>query len=59
MEILFKNKKDYISHHALFDKKTYENDLKDLSFTFIELKKFPKVHISDLSTNDRKMVLFF
>lgn len=37
---IFANKPHYISHHILLDKNTYDHDLKDFSFTFIELPKF-------------------
>jgi predicted transposase/invertase (TIGR01784 family) len=39
---LFPSKPDYLSHHATLDKKTYEQDLKDFSFSFLELPKFNK-----------------
>ncbi len=56
---IYKNKKDYISRHKIMDEKTYENDLKDFSFTFIELEKFPKKSISSLKTNIEKWCYFF
>ena len=37
---MFPNIKDYISTHSIRDNKTYENDLRDFSFTYIELPKF-------------------
>lgn len=40
--ILFPNKLAYKSDHITFDKTTFEHDLKDFSFTFIELPKFKK-----------------
>jgi len=40
--VMFPNKKDFISIHKIMDIKTYENDLTDLSFAFIELPKFKK-----------------
>ncbi|WP_349967816.1 Rpn family recombination-promoting nuclease/putative transposase [Wolbachia endosymbiont of Armadillidium arcangelii] len=40
--ILFPNKLAYKSDHVTFDKITFEHDLKDFSFTFIELPKFKK-----------------
>ncbi|WP_265041468.1 Rpn family recombination-promoting nuclease/putative transposase [Wolbachia endosymbiont (group B) of Melanostoma mellinum] len=40
--ILFPNKLAYKSDHITFDKITFEHDLKDFSFTFIELPKFKK-----------------
>ncbi|WP_333024147.1 Rpn family recombination-promoting nuclease/putative transposase, partial [Wolbachia endosymbiont of Pentidionis agamae] len=38
--ILFPDKTAYKSDHITLDKITYEHDLKDFSFTFIELPKF-------------------
>src|SRR5262249_2957981 len=32
--IMFPNKKSYKSDHVILDKQSYENDLKDFSFTF-------------------------
>ncbi len=46
--IMFPRKKDYKSDHIILDKKSYENDLKDFSFTFLELPKFHK-KIDELS----------
>lgn len=40
--IMFPNKKGYKSDHVILDKESYENDLKDFSFTFIELPKFDR-----------------
>lgn len=37
---LFPEKEEYLSHHVVLDKKTLEHDLKDFSFSFIELPKF-------------------
>jgi len=39
---MFPKKKDYKSVHVVLDDKTYETDLKDFSFTFLELPKFKK-----------------
>jgi len=41
-ETLFPNKKEYLSHHIILDKNSYEHDLKDFSFSFLELEKFNK-----------------
>ena len=41
------------------DKVTYENDLQDFSFTFIELPKFKKTKISELSNIIDKWCFFF
>jgi len=40
--IVFPNKKLYKSDHITLDKETLEHDLKDFSFTFLELPKFHK-----------------
>src|ERR1700722_2042639 len=47
--VMFPNKKDYKSDHVILDKKSHENDLKDFSFTFVELPKFNK-DVDHLST---------
>ena len=39
---IFPYKEDYKSEHAILDKKTQENNLDKLSFTFIDLVKFDK-----------------
>lgn len=39
---LFPDKKEYLSHHVILDKNSYEHDLKDFSFSFLELGKFTK-----------------
>ncbi len=39
---MFPKKKGYKSDHVILDKDTHENDLKDFSFTFLELEKFTK-----------------
>ena len=56
---IFPKKAEYISHHVILDKKTYENDLKDFSFSFIELKKFPLDKIEQLTTIIEKWCYFF
>ncbi|MDR3623816.1 MAG: Rpn family recombination-promoting nuclease/putative transposase [Chlamydiales bacterium] len=56
--IMFPNKEYFKSDHVILDKKSYENDLKDFSFTFVELPKFHKT-IDDLSTMLDKWVYFF
>jgi predicted transposase/invertase (TIGR01784 family) len=57
--IIFKDKIEYKSDHVILDKKTYEHDLKDFSFTFIELPKFTKNNISDLENIVEKWCYFF
>jgi len=51
--ILFSKKKEYKSIHLLLDKKTYEHDLKELSFAFIELPKFTKQEHELVSAEDK------
>lgn len=56
--IIFPNKKGYKSDHITLDKDSHENDLKDFSFTFIELPKFNK-DIEHLSNMTDKWSYFF
>ena len=39
---MFPDKQEYKSDHVILDQQTHENDLKDFSFTFLELPKFKK-----------------
>jgi len=57
--ILFPNKPEYKSDHVTLDKKTFEHDLKDFSFTFIELPKFPKTQEDQLENIVEKWCYFF
>jgi predicted transposase/invertase (TIGR01784 family) len=57
--IIFKEKKEYKSDHVILDKNTYEHDLKDFSFTFIELPKFTKTKTEDLNNIIEKWCYFF
>ncbi|MGI2262403.1 Rpn family recombination-promoting nuclease/putative transposase, partial [Candidatus Cardinium hertigii] len=57
--VIFPDKKDYLSNHVILDSKTYERDLKDFSFTFIELPKFNISCIEGLSTIIEKWCYFF
>lgn len=56
--IIFKDKICYKSDHIILDKESYGHDLKDLSFTFIELPKFKITNI-DLLTNIVEKWCFF
>ena len=56
--IMFPEKQDYKSDHILLDKKTLEHNLKDFSYTFIELPKFTKT-IDELDTFTEKWCYFF
>ena len=55
---IFPNKKGYNSVYVTLDQKTYARDLKDFSFTFIELNKFNKT-IDELETYEDKWCYFF
>ncbi|WP_353273404.1 Rpn family recombination-promoting nuclease/putative transposase [Wolbachia endosymbiont (group A) of Agelastica alni] len=57
--ILFPDKLAYKSDHVTLDKVTYEHDLKDFSFTFIELPKFPKTKEDQLENIVEKWIYFF
>jgi predicted transposase/invertase (TIGR01784 family) len=56
--IMFPKKKEFKSDHVILDKKSHENDLKDFSFTFLELPKFKK-GIDELSNITEMWVYFF
>ncbi len=56
--IMFPKKKHWKSEHVILDKDSYEHDLKDFSFTFLELSKFQK-SIDELSTISDKWMYFF
>lgn len=55
--VMFKNKAAYKSDHVLLDKQTHEHDLKDFSFTFLELPKFNK-SLDQLETMVEKWTYF-
>ncbi len=57
--VLFPNKSGYKSDHIILDRKNYDHDLKDFSFTFIELPKFTKKEPSELETLIEKWCYFF
>jgi predicted transposase/invertase (TIGR01784 family) len=56
---LFKKKKEYLSHHKVTDVCTRENDIKGLSFSFLELSKFRKKNVGELETNIERWAYFF
>jgi predicted transposase/invertase (TIGR01784 family) len=56
--VMFPNKAYYKSDHNILDKRSGENDLKDFSFTFVELPKFNK-NIDDLTDIVEKWCYFF
>ena len=55
---MFPNKANYKSDHVTLDRDSYENDLKDFSYTFLELEKF-NVPIDQLKTMAEKWAYFF
>ncbi len=57
--VMFPDKDAYKSDHVIMDKVTHEHDLKDFSFTFIELPKFNKIDPEDLKTYEEKWCYFF
>ena len=56
--IMFPDKKRYKSDHVILDRESHEHDLKDFTFTFIELPKFKKT-IDKLSSIEEKWCYFF
>jgi predicted transposase/invertase (TIGR01784 family) len=56
--IMFPNKKHWKSEHITLDKDSYEHDLKDFSFTFLELPKFHNT-IDELPTLEEKWMYYF
>lgn len=55
---LFPNKPGYLSHHQILDVDTHERNLKDFSFSFLELAKFKKSK-KELVTITEKWAYFF
>jgi predicted transposase/invertase (TIGR01784 family) len=56
--VMFPEKKGYKSDHVILDKDSSTHDLKDFSFTFLELPKFKKT-IGQLNTMVEKWAYFF
>lgn len=56
--MLFPETAAYLSHHKILDTVTYENHLKDFSFSFLELPKFQKTK-EQLVTMTEKWSYFF
>jgi predicted transposase/invertase (TIGR01784 family) len=56
--VMFPDKTEYKSNHIILDKATYSHDLKDFSFTFLELPKFNKT-IDTLNNIIEKWAYFF
>lgn len=57
--VVFPDKLEFKSDHIILDKSTYEHDLRDFSFTFIELPKFTKDTIEELESIVDKWCYFF
>lgn len=57
-DTLFPNKTAYLSHHQFRDVVTYERDLKQMSFSFLELSKFHK-EFNELDNDIEKWAYFF
>ena len=55
---MFPKKKGYKSDHVIFDRENQEHDLKDFSFTFLELEKFTKTK-GQLKTMIEKWAYYF
>ena len=55
--VVFPDKTNYKSDHVILDNETYENDLKDFSFTFVELPKFTKT-LDELETLEDQWFYF-
>ncbi|CAO5674754.1 MAG: hypothetical protein NEHIOOID_01380 [Holosporales bacterium] len=55
---MFPDKEDFKSDHIILDRKTYEHDLKDFSFTFLELPKFNKTQETLETVSDKWMYFF-
>jgi len=55
---MFPDKANYKSDHVTLDRDSYENDLKEFSYTFLELGKF-NVPIDQLKTMIQKWAYFF
>lgn len=56
--VMFPNKKAYKSDHVILDKDNFDHDLKDFSFTFLELPKFNKA-VDHLTNMSEKWAYFF
>ena len=55
---MFPEKEAFKSEHRLLDTETYEHDLKDFYFVFLELEKFKKT-IDQLENLEQKWLYFF
>ncbi|WP_339046609.1 Rpn family recombination-promoting nuclease/putative transposase [Candidatus Mesenet endosymbiont of Agriotes lineatus] len=57
--IIFPDKAEYKSDHIILDRNSFEHDLRDIYFTFIELPKFPKTKEDQLENIVEKWCYFF
>ncbi|WP_425384385.1 Rpn family recombination-promoting nuclease/putative transposase [Wolbachia endosymbiont (group B) of Eupithecia inturbata] len=57
--IIFPDKAEYKSNHVILDKNSFEHDLKDFYFVFIELPKFTKTKEDQLENIVEKWCYFF
>ncbi|WP_339045471.1 Rpn family recombination-promoting nuclease/putative transposase [Candidatus Mesenet endosymbiont of Agriotes lineatus] len=57
--IIFPDKIGYKSDHVILDRDSFEHDLKDIYFTFIELPKFSKTKEDQLENIVEKWCYFF
>ncbi|KAB2977918.1 MULTISPECIES: Rpn family recombination-promoting nuclease/putative transposase [unclassified Wolbachia] len=57
--ILFPDKSEYKSNHVILDQNSFEHDLKDFYFVFIELPKFTKTKEDQLENIVEKWCYFF
>ncbi|QOD38388.1 Rpn family recombination-promoting nuclease/putative transposase [Candidatus Wolbachia massiliensis] len=57
--VLFPNKSNYISSHTIRDDETNEHNLQDFQFVFIELPKFPKNKVEQLTSTVERWCFFF
>ncbi|WP_253299799.1 Rpn family recombination-promoting nuclease/putative transposase [Wolbachia endosymbiont of Chironomus riparius] len=57
--ILFPDKEEYKSDHIILDRNSYEHDLKDFYFIFIELPKFSKTKEDELKNIVEKWIYYF
>lgn len=57
--IVFPEKAAYKSDHIILDKETHDHDMKDISFTFIELPKYTKDKSTKLSNKVEQWCRYF
>ena len=56
--VMFKDKPGFKSDHVILDRDSHEHDLKDFSFTFLELPKFKKTKDELRNITDKWMYFF-